>query len=176
MSKFYVLLVNQTGTDDSVIANLKNIETVKAAYGSFGPYDVIAKLESPDEIKIEKDISKKIRKIPQIRSTLTLEVHGDGGFTKTTEDENKVLESHMVQAYVMIHCNRSNESEIIEKLKKIPEIIETNILVGTYEIICKIVAPTYNEISDLISKKIRNIENIKSTTTINVIEKQGFQK
>ncbi|PIW33162.1 MAG: AsnC family transcriptional regulator, partial [Nitrosopumilales archaeon CG15_BIG_FIL_POST_REV_8_21_14_020_37_12] len=32
MSEYCVLLVNETGTDDSVISALRNIETVKAAY------------------------------------------------------------------------------------------------------------------------------------------------
>lgn len=176
MSEYYVLLVNDIGTDDSVISSLKNIETVKAAYGAFGPYDVIVKLESPDEIKIEQDISRKIRKLPQIRSTLTLEIHENGGFRKTNRVENEVLEKHMVQAYVMIHCNHSHESQVIENLKKIPEVIETNVLVGSYELICKIIAPTYNEISEVIGKKIRKLENIKSTITLNIVGDQGFQK
>ena len=176
MPEYYVLLVNETGTDDSVIANLKNIETVKAAYGTFGPYDVIVKFQSDDENKIENDISSKIRRLSQIRSTLTLEIHEKGGFRKTNSIENEVLERHMAQAYVMIHCYHSRESQVIENLKKIPEVIETNVLVGSYEIICKIVAPTYNEISDVIANKIRKQEHIKSTITLNIVENQGFQK
>lgn len=176
MSEYYVLLVNDTGTDDSVISSLKNIETVKTAYGAFGSYDIIAKLESPDEIRIEQDISRKIRRLPQIRSTLTLEINTNGGFRKTTSIENKVLEKHMVQAYIMIHCNHSHESHVIENLKKIPEVIETNVLVGSYELICKIIAPTYDDISEIIGKKIRKLEHIKSTITLNIVGNQGFQK
>ena len=176
MSEYYVLLVNDTGTDDSVLSNLKNIETVKAAYGAFGPYDVIVKLESSDDIKVEQDISRKIRSLPQIRSTLTLEIHANDGFKKTSKVENEVLEKHMVQAYVMIHCNHSHESQVIENLKNIPEVIETNVLVGSYELICKIIAPTYNEISEVIGKKIRKLSNIKSTITLNIVDNQGFQK
>ena len=176
MFKYYVLLVNETGTDDSVIFNLKKIETVKAAYGAFGPYDVITKLESPDSIKIEQDISHRIRRIPQIRSTLTLEINENGGFSKTTKDENEILEKHMAQTFVMLHCNHSHESQVIENLRKIPEVIETNILVGSYELICKIVAPSYNEISDVITNKIRKISNIKSTVTLNIVGNQGFHK
>ena len=176
MSEYYVLLVNETGTDDSVIANLKNIETVKAAYGTFGPYDIIVKLQASNESNIENDIAQKIRRLPQIRSTLTLEIHEKSGFRKTNSIENEVLEKHMAQAYVMIHCNHSQESHVIENLKKIPEVVETNVLVGSYEIICKIMAPTYNEISDVIANKIRKQENIKSTVTLNIVENQGFQK
>ena len=176
MPGYYILLVNETGTDDSVISNLKKIETATVAYGAFGPYDIITKLESLDEIKIQQDISHRIRRIPKIRSTLTLRIHEGGGFSKTTKAENEVLEKHMAQAFVMLRCNHSHESQVIEYLKKIPEVIEINILVGSYEIICRIVAPSYNEISDVIGKKIRKIPNIKSTITLNIVENQGFNK
>ncbi len=49
-------------------------------------------------------------------------------------------------------------------------------LIGSYEIICKITAPTYNDISEIISKKIRKIPGIKSTVTINIINNQGFSR
>ncbi len=61
-------------------------------------------------------------------------------------------------------------------MEKIPEVVEADILVGTYEIICKIAARTYNEISEIVSKKIRKIPGIKATITINVINNQGFNR
>ncbi|MBL7018810.1 MAG: Lrp/AsnC ligand binding domain-containing protein, partial [Nitrosopumilus sp.] len=51
-----------------------------------------------------------------------------------------------------------------------------DMLVGNYEIICKIAAPTYNDISEIISKKIRKMPGIKSTITINVVNNQGFSR
>ncbi|NDB47376.1 MAG: AsnC family transcriptional regulator, partial [Nitrososphaeria archaeon] len=35
--------------------------------------------------------------------------------------------------------------------------------------ICNVMAPTYTEISDLVTKKIRKLPGIKSTVTLNVI-------
>ncbi|MBM2818586.1 MAG: AsnC family transcriptional regulator [Nitrosarchaeum sp.] len=176
MAKAYVLIVNESGTEDSVISNLNTIETVKEAHGTFGSYDILTKLESNDEQKIQKDISNKIRKIQNIRSTLTLLVNEKENFRKTNKSEKEILEKYLAQAFVIIHCNRSQESNVLQNLKDIPEVIEADILVGSYEIICKIVAPTYNEISDVVSKKIRKLGNIKSTITLNVVEKQGFSK
>jgi DNA-binding Lrp family transcriptional regulator len=65
---------------------------------------------------------------------------------------------------------------VLKNLEEITEVVEADVLVGNYEIICKIAAPTYNEISEIISKKIRKIPGIKSTITINVINNQGFSK
>jgi DNA-binding Lrp family transcriptional regulator len=176
MAKAYVLIVNESGTEDSVISNLNTIETVKEAHGTFGSYDILTKLESNDEQKIQKDISNKIRKIQNIRSTLTLLVNEKENFRKTNKSEKEILEKYLAQAFVIIHCNKSQESNVLQNLKDIPEVIEADILVGSYEMICKIVAPTYNEISDVVSKKIRKLGNIKSTITLNVVEKQGFSK
>ncbi|MDH3657657.1 MAG: Lrp/AsnC ligand binding domain-containing protein [Nitrosopumilus sp.] len=176
MSKAYVLIVNDTGTEDSVISNLNRIPSVTNAFGTFGTYDILTKLESPSEQVIQNDISNGIRKISNIRSTLTLLVDKKLGISKTNEIEQEVLDTHMTQAFVTIHCSKSDESRVMKNLEEIPEVIEADVLIGHYEIICKIAAPTYNDISEMVSKKIRKIPGIKSTITINVINNQEFNR
>jgi len=176
LSKAYVLLVNESGADNSVISNLKMIDSVKEAYGAFGAYDIITKLKDESFKKIEQDISKKIRTIPKVRSTLTLQVYEKESFCKINEIENEILDQHMSKAFSIIRCKTSNEIPIMQELKKIPEIIEADVVIGSFEILCKIFAPTYNEISEIITNKIRKIPNIQSTITLNVIENQGFRR
>ena len=176
MAKAYVLISNESGTEDSIIANLNRIDSIKEAHGTFGAYDIITKLHSDNLEKIENDISKNIRKISKIRSTLTLLVNEAETISKINEIEKEVLEKHMVQAFVIIHCSTLNENTVLHKLKEIPEVVEADILIGSFEILSMIVAPTYNEISDVVSNKIRKIENIKSTITLNVVQNQGFRK
>lgn len=176
MTKAYVLIVIESGTEDSVISNLNYIPGIIHAFGTFGPYDILTKLESENEQTIQQDILTRIRKISNIRSTLTLLVDKKLGISKINKIEQKVLDEHMAQAFVNIHCSKFNEDNILQKLQEIPEIIEADILIGNYEIICKIVAPTYNDISEIVSKRIRKIFGIRSTVTINVINKQGFSK
>jgi DNA-binding Lrp family transcriptional regulator len=176
MVKAYVLIVNESGKDDSVISNLKNIPNITDAFGAFGSYDIITKLESSTEQNIQDDISNRIRKIPNIRATLTLLVDKNPGISKTSKIEREVLDTYMTQAFVTIHCSKSDESSVIQNLDEIPEVVEADMLIGNYEIICKIAAPTYNDISEIISKKIRKISGIKSTITINIINNQGFSR
>jgi len=176
MAKAYVLIVTESGKEDSVISYLKNIPSITDAFGTFGSYDILTKLESSSEQNIQNDISNGIRKIPNIRATLTLLVDKNPGITKINKIEREVLDTYMAHAFVTIHCLKSNESTVIELLELIPEIIEIDRLIGHYEIICKITAPTYTNISEIISKKIRMISEIKSTITTNVINNQGFSK
>ncbi|QLH06323.1 Lrp/AsnC ligand binding domain-containing protein [Nitrosopumilus ureiphilus] len=176
MIKAYVLILNKAGTEDSIIFHLKNIPSIVNAFGTFGSYDIIAKLISDNEENIFYDITNRIRKIPNIRSTLTLFVDKKPGISKTNNIEQKVLDEHMAQAFVIIHCTKANESKVLTILEQIPEVIEADILVGNYDITCKIVSPTYNDISEIVSNKIRKISEIKSTITINVVNNQGFSR
>tara|TARA_Y100000389_G_scaffold148016_1_gene147012 strand:+ start:727 stop:1260 length:534 start_codon:yes stop_codon:yes gene_type:complete len=173
--KSFVLIANESGTDDSVITHLRDISSITNVYGTFGSYDLLTKLESSNEQLMQNDILNGITKINNIKATLTLLVDGPG-ILKTTKIEQEILDTHMSHAYVVIRCLNSDKNSIMKKLEEIVELVEAYTLIGTFEIICKISAPTYNDLSDIISNKIRTIPEITSTNTINVINQQGFDK
>ncbi len=176
MPKAYVLIENESGKEDFVISNLNKIPSITNAHGTFGAYDIITILESSDEKTIQSDITNKIRKISGIRGTLTLLVDKKPGILKINKIDQKVLDEYMAHAFITIHCSKLDESNILKILQGIPEVVESDLLVRNYEIICKISAPTYNDISEIISNKIRKIHGMKSTITINIINKQGFSR
>ena len=69
----FVLISCDLGTEDDVISELKKIEGVKEIFVAFGAYDILIKIESDNfEVLRDKIITWKIRKIDNIRSTLTL--------------------------------------------------------------------------------------------------------
>ncbi len=72
MAIAFVLINCELGSEESVISELKSIEGVKEVHGTFGAYDVLAKVQSDQVEKLRETITWKIRKIPKIRSTLTL--------------------------------------------------------------------------------------------------------
>lgn len=55
-----------------MIAELKTMTDVVEVHGTFGAYDILAKVESEQVEKLRETITWKVRKIPKIRSTLTL--------------------------------------------------------------------------------------------------------
>ena len=72
MATAYVLINCELGSEESIIQQLKNIDSVIEVHGTFGAYDILAKIESPTVEVLRESITWKIRKIDQIRSTLTL--------------------------------------------------------------------------------------------------------
>ena len=72
MATAYVLINCELGSEEFVISELKSIEGVAEVNGTFGAYDILAKVESSQVETLRETITWKIRKIPKIRSTLTL--------------------------------------------------------------------------------------------------------
>jgi len=72
MAIAYVLITCDLGFEEAVIENLKRFESVKEVQGTFGAYDIISKVENIEQEKIRETIIWNIRKIPYVRSTLTL--------------------------------------------------------------------------------------------------------
>ena len=72
MATGYVLINCELGSEEAVIGELKSIDGVKEVHGTFGAYDILAKVQSDQVEKLRETITWKIRKIPKIRSTLTL--------------------------------------------------------------------------------------------------------
>jgi DNA-binding Lrp family transcriptional regulator len=72
MATAYILINCELGSEESIIQELKNLDSVIEVHGTFGAYDILAKIESPTVDVLRETITWKIRKIDQIRSTLTL--------------------------------------------------------------------------------------------------------
>ena len=72
MATAYVLINCELGSEEAIISQLKNLEGVIEVHGTFGAYDILAKIESSTVEALRETITWKIRKIEKIRSTLTL--------------------------------------------------------------------------------------------------------
>lgn len=69
----YLLISCNIGKLDEVIKHLEHLKDIKEIQGTFGPYDIIAKVESISRQHLQKFIVQQIRTLMGIRSALTLE-------------------------------------------------------------------------------------------------------
>ena len=77
LEKVYVLINCDTGSEESIINHLKDMDFVHEVHGTLGIYDIIAEVESEKPEKTKEAIIGDIRKIDHVKSTLTL--LGTGG-------------------------------------------------------------------------------------------------
>ena len=68
----YLLIQCDMGSETDIIQQLEKIPEVKEVRGTYGVYDIFAKLESDSREKLDEILTNNIRKIPKIRSTNTL--------------------------------------------------------------------------------------------------------
>ncbi|MGC8569388.1 MAG: Lrp/AsnC ligand binding domain-containing protein [Nitrososphaeria archaeon] len=73
-------------------------------------------------------------------------------------------------AYVLLTVEPGKEDDVLQKLRAIPEIEEAHRVYGVYDTIVKVNAPSPEKLKEIITWKIRKIENVKSTLTMLVVE------
>ena len=75
-------------------------------------------------------------------------------------------------AYVLVQSTIGHEMEVLSDLLKIDFVKEAKGTFGYYDILVKIVASSEKEIVRIITKKIRKVKNVNTTTTLSVISEQ----
>ena len=79
MSTSYILINSDLGTDESIIAKIKEVLADEKGIqyeiqGVYGVYDIVLKLSSDDIDTLRSTITNQIRKIASVQSTLTMMV------------------------------------------------------------------------------------------------------
>ena len=70
----YVLINCDLGTEEYILEELKRIPQVKNAHVTFGSYDIIAEIQAKTQEDFDKAVSRGIRNISRVISTMTLKV------------------------------------------------------------------------------------------------------
>jgi len=73
MSSAYVFINAEKGCENSVLQNL-NSSSVGEAHLVFGVFDIIVKVNAESSAQLKEIISRKIRRLDRVNSTLTLMV------------------------------------------------------------------------------------------------------
>ena len=167
MAKAYVVMTCDLGSETNVIESLKKIEGVKEAHGILGLYDLIVRIELDSEKEIQETITKIVRKIPKIKSTVTMtRAESEELFLKPKASDG---ETNSSQAYLMIHCNKGDEYPTLKNLCNIPEVKEADVVFGLYDVICKLESSDEESLQNAILKKVRIMPVIKTCMTLNIV-------
>ena len=72
MEKAYVLIGCELGAENDIVSKLLTMDKVKDARVVYGDYDIVVEAEAETEAQMDNLITKKIRKLAKVRSTMTL--------------------------------------------------------------------------------------------------------
>ena len=72
----------------------------------------------------------------------------------------------MYKTFVLINCKLGKESEILEQLRKVENVVDTQGTYGVYDIVARIDSDSQSQFAHIISDQIRKISNINSTITL----------
>jgi DNA-binding Lrp family transcriptional regulator len=74
MEKAYILIGCELGSETELVTKLLEIDRIKDATVTYGDYDIVVEAETDTEAQMDNLITKKIRKLDKIRTTITLGV------------------------------------------------------------------------------------------------------
>lgn len=78
----------------------------------------------------------------------------------------------MATAYVLVKSQIAHEMDVMKELLELDLVKEAKGTFGVYDIFVKIEAPSEKEIEDVVTRQIRKIKHVLSTTTLSVIPEQ----
>ena len=71
--------------------------------------------------------------------------------------------------FVLLNCDLGAEEYILDELQQIPQIKNSYVTFGAYDIIAEIHAETQEEFEKTVSMNIRRLSRVVSTMTLNVV-------
>lgn len=83
--------------------------------------------------------------------------------------EEKISDKSRRSAFVFITAESDASSAAIEDLRKIDEVKEVYIAHGAYDIIAKVDGESFDNLREIIHKRIGNLTSIKSTLTLTIV-------
>jgi hypothetical protein len=74
----------------------------------------------------------------------------------------------MTIGYVAIHCDTGREIYVYERIVDTPNVKEASIVMGLYDVMCKIEVSTTKELENTVMK-IRKISHVQTTMTLLIL-------
>ena len=71
-----------------------------------------------------------------------------------------------VKAYVLIVTDPGSTKRVVDALRDIQGVVELHEVMGPYDIVAEIEAPTLADVPSILSGHIRTIEGIQNTTSL----------
>ena len=75
--KAFVLLNTELGMESKIIEALNGVEEITSIHSLYGIYDLIIEMEADSMDKIKEVVFNKVRRLDNVKSTITLLTYGE---------------------------------------------------------------------------------------------------
>ena len=75
--KAFVLLNTELGQESKIIEALEDVKEIIHIYSLYGIYDLILEMEADSMDKVKDVVFNKVRRLENVKSTITLLTYGD---------------------------------------------------------------------------------------------------
>ena len=76
----------------------------------------------------------------------------------------------MPLAFILINSELGKEEDVLKELRSIENVKEVHFVYGVYDIIVKVEAENMKELKEIVTFKIRRLNDVRSTLTMTVAE------
>ena len=78
----------------------------------------------------------------------------------------------MPMAYVLINTEPKHMESVVETLEKLDAIVEVFPVYGVYDVVAKVKAETMEKLKDIVTWKVRSLDQVRSTITMLIMEEK----
>jgi DNA-binding Lrp family transcriptional regulator len=76
----------------------------------------------------------------------------------------------MAKAFILVNADVGSEDEVVKELRSMPNVKESFIAYGAYDIVAKVEADSMDKLKELVNGKIRRLTKVRSTLTMIIVE------
>ena len=76
----------------------------------------------------------------------------------------------MPRAYVLFGVGSGAEDQVLKDLRNTEDVQEVSVSYGVYDLVAKIKTDTMEQLKELVSHRLRRIDNVRSTLTLILVE------
>lgn len=80
---------------------------------------------------------------------------------------------YMPIGYVLVNCDLGSEDEVLDELRRIPEVTDASLVYGPYDIVVRVQSDSMEKLRELVTWQVRRTDRVKSTITLIKIVGQG---
>lgn len=75
--------------------------------------------------------------------------------------------------YVLLNCDLGSEDDVLDELRRIPEVTEASPIYGPYDMVVRVQSDSMDKLREVVTWQVRRTDHVRSTVTLIKVMGQG---